>query len=62
MKLYTEMDVGEQHEFLAMRVAFDNISLEDLLRRIKFLAKRIHSSPEKVQKDIYADAKVLLDK
>ena len=57
MKLYTEMDAGEQREDLAKRVAWGSINLEELQRKIKFLAKRIRSTPEKVRKDIYNDAK-----
>jgi len=61
MKLYTEMDAGEQREWLARRMAFGTHSYDDIHRRVKALAKRIHSTPEKVYKDIQKDARMIAE-
>ena len=59
MKLYSEMDAGEQREFLARKIAFGSVSYEWLNTRIKVLAKRVRSTPEKVRREIYKDARII---
>ena len=61
MKRYSEMDAGEQREYLTKCIAFGGYDFDDVHRKIKALARRIHSTPEKVSKEIYKDARIIAE-